>query len=151
ACAGSAYPRQPPRPADALADARNNRALSLLDLGRQDEAVRAWREAVASNPTHLEAVVNLGHWAWQHGHLDDVQYLKRLTDLGRVHGDRPEYQAALAAVRRERGDHEDLGEGGPRFALADTLEMPVGVRAVVCAPGAGWALAAGMDRYLRTI
>jgi WD40 repeat protein/serine/threonine protein kinase len=108
---GGPYPRTPPQEAALIADSLNNSALSFLDLANEREAIRCWQEAILTDPAHLETSVNLGHWQWQRGMVDDAQYVNRLTDLERTHGGRPEYWQAMAAVSADRGD-----EAGARAA-----------------------------------
>ncbi|MFH1115868.1 MAG: protein kinase [Pseudomonadota bacterium] len=58
------YPREPPDEVRLLADALNNRAVSLMDLNHREEAVGALQKAVAADPHHPEAVYNLGLLKW---------------------------------------------------------------------------------------
>jgi WD40 repeat protein len=78
AVTGTVYPRPEPKPADLRADAANNRALSLLDLGREDEAVAAWEQALAADPRHVPATYNLALIRWRLGELADTEVLERL-------------------------------------------------------------------------
>ncbi len=50
---GAPYPRTKPEAAQLLADALNNQALSLLDLGRISESEQLWQQALATDPHHL--------------------------------------------------------------------------------------------------
>ncbi|WP_347244271.1 protein kinase, partial [Thermogutta sp.] len=43
---GEPYPREKPNPLELRADSLNNYAVSMLDLGREAEAVRYWQEAL---------------------------------------------------------------------------------------------------------
>jgi len=62
--AGTAYGRPRPEPGALLADQLNNKALSLLDLGREEEAERLrWRGAI----TDLELVARLEEVRASHG------------------------------------------------------------------------------------
>ena len=62
-----AYSREVPKPAELRADSLNNRALSLLDLGNEEGALREWESAIRSNPLHVEAAYNLGLYRWRAG------------------------------------------------------------------------------------
>ncbi|WP_051183002.1 protein kinase [Nocardia vinacea] len=64
---GEPYPRSRPVAAELLADGLSNKALSLLDLGRQEEAEKAWQQAVAIDPHHLPSVYNFGLYRWRSG------------------------------------------------------------------------------------
>jgi WD40 repeat protein len=48
------------------ADSLNNRAISLLDLGKQDEAYDCWIDALDINKNHLETTLNKSYFSWQH-------------------------------------------------------------------------------------
>ncbi|KJR40074.1 serine/threonine protein kinase with PASTA sensor(s) [Candidatus Magnetoovum chiemensis] len=54
------YPRQAFESSRATADTLNNRAVSLLDLGKQDEALKLWSEGLNNQPHHPESVFNRG-------------------------------------------------------------------------------------------
>ena len=56
---GFPYPRKTPDPATLAAVDLNNRALSLFDLGQQEEAESLLEQAVAANPLCTGAVINL--------------------------------------------------------------------------------------------
>ncbi|MET9375178.1 protein kinase [Streptomyces sp. NPDC002992] len=103
--AGAPYDRPVPVAAHLRADELNNRALSLLDLGRTQEAERAFDDALAADPRHLRATYNKGLHEWRGGVLTDDEFvavLERLradtdTDPGQV-------RHVLAQVHLERGD-----------------------------------------------
>jgi len=105
------YPRQIPDILELRAESLNNKALSLLDLGREEEAERAWSEALHYNPLHLGANYNQGVRLWRRGEITDeilVQRLERVTKarndwtshylLGLVHLERGDLDAALAKL-----------------------------------------------------
>jgi len=71
---GSPYPRPAPKAAADTADSLNNRALSMLDLGKTEAAERAWATALLCEPTHLLSRYNLGlhHWHTTKAGDDDV-------------------------------------------------------------------------------
>ena len=64
---GRAYERAAPEPVRVIADGHNNRALSLLDLGREAEAMAAWEEALTVDPRHLESRYSRGLHQWRRG------------------------------------------------------------------------------------
>jgi WD40 repeat protein/serine/threonine protein kinase/transposase-like protein len=98
-----AYPRPEPRQADALADSLNNQALSLLDLGKTQEAEQAWQGALKLDSMHLDSVYNYGLFQWRRAEIDDVTLVKRVREAGA--GDEPWHAAVLAAqVELERDD-----------------------------------------------
>jgi WD40 repeat protein/serine/threonine protein kinase len=117
--AGRPYPRPAPQPAEALADGLNNRAVSLLDLNKHEEAERLWREALAAGPHHAEATYNLGLYQWRSGRLSDEAMLQRLREVCVAHpGDwRPVYLEAL--VHLDRADWPAALEALDRIVGAD--------------------------------
>ncbi|WP_053198011.1 protein kinase domain-containing protein [Streptomyces viridochromogenes] len=117
---GRPYPRPAPKEVQLRADELNNRGLSLLDLGRFEEAEAAFAEALATDPRHLEATYDSGLLRWRAG---------RLTDDALVHGiegapARPgassrAKQQLLAQVHLERGS---LAEALPLLEEAARAE-----------------------------
>ena len=102
---GEAYARAEPRPAELSADTLNNRALSLSDLGRFEEAERIWDEAQRVDSGHVESVYNCGLLQWRKGQIDDLTLKKRLGTVGA--GAEPWRAAVLSAqVELERDDCE---------------------------------------------
>lgn len=99
------YPprRSTPRPAEALADTLNNRAISLLDLGKEPEAIALWHEALAAETHHPESTWNLGILRWRQGLLDDTTLLARLRAMAASYtGDwLPQYLLALGQLEQE--------------------------------------------------
>ena len=85
------YPRSKPKAARLLADGLSNQALSLLDLGRAEEAEDLWRQAVGADPYHLPAVYNQGLHQWRAG--------RRTGEEARV---RPGGRPRRRAVRQPR-------------------------------------------------
>ncbi len=61
---GQPHARPAPRPMGLPADTLNNRALSLLDLGRADEAEKTWRAVFLTDPHHAEATYNHTLYGW---------------------------------------------------------------------------------------
>ena len=100
------YPRQEPKAAAIMADGLNNRAVSLMDLGKSNEAESAWQRALAVDPQHLQSVYNLGLLQWRGGRIDDVTTARRLRGAGASAA--PWRVAVLAAQRTlESGDAEE--------------------------------------------
>jgi len=101
---GKPYPRKAPKPAELLADSRNNRALSLLDLGKIEEAKQEWEQALQDDPQHLEAMYNRGLVLWREAKLTDDALVQQLETVRASQGDRWQVMYLLALVHRERGD-----------------------------------------------
>lgn len=103
---GEAYPREEPKPAELLADSLNNRALSLLDLGRKEEAERLLDEAMDADAHHLEATYNLGLLRWRSGRMPDDVLVTRLAEVCTSHSSTWRDKHLLGLVHLERGDTE---------------------------------------------
>jgi WD40 repeat protein/serine/threonine protein kinase len=74
------YPRREPKGGRGSADGMNNRAVSLVDLGRLAEAGTLWRRALEAEPQHVEATYNAGLAAWGTGRLADDELRRRMDE-----------------------------------------------------------------------
>jgi len=101
---GREYQRAAPRPDLATADNLNNRAVSLLDLDRRDDAETLWARALAIDPHHPESIYNHGLLLWRSGRLDDETLLKRLVEADRSRPGEPGGGRLQALVHLERDD-----------------------------------------------
>ncbi|KES04102.1 hypothetical protein BU52_27020 [Streptomyces toyocaensis] len=105
--AGHPYPRPVPVPAELRADELNNRALSLLDLGRPAEAAETFQRATAADPHHPAARYNVGLLRWRRGEITDEHLVTTLEAARAAVGAEPAAHVAdrlLAEVHLERGD-----------------------------------------------
>jgi WD40 repeat protein len=114
---GRPYPRTPPAPARPRADELNNRALSLLDLGRPGEARDAFDEALAADPRHLEASFNRGLLRWRTGEATDDVLIEDLRAAQANGADPARVRHLIDLVERERGP------SSPRFTIPVTREL----------------------------
>ncbi len=78
---GNVYPRPEPNIAELIADDLNNRALSLMDLGQEEEALQLWNEALKKQPQHPEATYNRGLYLWRTGKVNDDQLIANLESI----------------------------------------------------------------------
>lgn len=101
---GQTYPHARPIAADLLADERNNRGLSLLDLRRPAEAAKAFEVAITTDPRHLEATYNYGLHQWRSGAITDDVLISKLEAARTASGDSWLARYLLAEVHLERGD-----------------------------------------------
>jgi WD40 repeat protein/serine/threonine protein kinase len=101
---GAPYPRTNPERATLLADALSNHALSLLDLGREDEAERAWAAALRADPQHPHASFNRGLHHWRAGRLGGDELAQRLEQVRVSHPGAWLDAYLLGRVQLERGD-----------------------------------------------
>jgi hypothetical protein len=131
---GQSYPREAPKPTEMLADSLNNRAISLLDLGKEEEAASWWWKALQADSHHLEATFNYGYWRWLKAQLADHDYVTQMQGLGsRLENDR-EYWNCQAWIHLERGDLKAIEHirkagravGGKVAELANAPDRSVG-------------------------
>ena len=73
---GEPYTREAPRAAELRADALNNRAVSLWDLGSEEAAFAAWAEALKLDGQHPEAIYNKGLLEYRRGKVTDLEVVK---------------------------------------------------------------------------
>jgi WD40 repeat protein len=123
---GAEYHRAEPIPTEALADTLNNRAVSLLDLGKQEEALKAFNEALRLHPGHVEATYNRGVTLWRTAQVTDVNITSDLKILRRAQPDhwRPAY--LLGLVNLEMTDKESAVQSlGKAIELGGEDEVAV--------------------------
>ena len=82
---GQEYPRRPPRAGQDTADSLNNRAISLLDLGKRQEAERCWTMALKADPHHIETSFNQAMHDWKYHSAADDEVYRRMEEVGRAH------------------------------------------------------------------
>jgi WD40 repeat protein len=98
------YPREIPRSGRDTADSLNNRAISLLDLGRAKEAEALWDQALKAQPHHVEATYNLGLIKWRKGVITDEDLARDMMEAIRSHQGSPAALYLRALVHLERDD-----------------------------------------------
>lgn len=76
---GNAYPRPMPKAAADTADSLNNRALSMLDLGKAEEAERLWEAALQTDLSNFRCHYNYAVTLWNSLKIDDVELYSRIT------------------------------------------------------------------------
>ncbi len=108
---GVAYPRERPKAVDLRGDSLNNKALTLLDLGKTEDAVDAWQEALRIDTHHPEAMYNYHLLQWrQSSELDDLEFVQKLEGViaSQPGSWKPYYH--LIEVHLERGDSEAISQ-----------------------------------------
>lgn len=151
ALAGRPYPRKEPKAGRGSADSLNNRAVSLVDLGRAGDAGVLWRRALEAEASHLEATYNAGLAAWAQGRLPDPELLRQMEEacashaghpralqlLGRVHLALGQPAEALAALERASalagGDRVEDDLAAARTGMPPPLRTLRGLPGPVCA------------------
>lgn len=118
---GTAYERPAPEAARLLSDGLSNQALSLLDLGRIEEAEQLWRDALGIDPHHLPSVYNFGLHRWRSGGRTGEELVTDIEAALAADRDTPAGQGALllGAVQLERHENDRAGELLREAASAD--------------------------------
>jgi WD40 repeat protein len=115
---GEPYPRKEPSAGEDMADSLNNRAVSLVDLGKQEEALQLWEKALQLEAQHPESTYNRGLILWRLGRINDNTLVRELewvrnlhlgdwaTDyhLGLVHLERDDCEAAIKTLESIPGE-----------------------------------------------
>jgi len=126
------YPRRNPKARRLLGDALNNQGVSYATLGQDSRAQRAWEEALANDPRHIEATFNLAIFRWQYRGWGNAETLARMEEI--LRGDAPPWKArhlagklclaigewpkALEHLRSAHGGSEGMPEVARDFAVA---------------------------------
>ncbi len=80
------YPRQQPKDGNGTASSLNNQAISLLDLGKSDEAVQTWQNALMIDPQHFETTYNYLWFQWQFQGLPEAELLAKVESYHQSSG-----------------------------------------------------------------
>ena len=172
---GEEYARPEPKAAELLADGLNNRAVSLLDLGHQEEAERLLERVLQTDPHQLEATYNRGLVLWRSGKMTDEVLVRQLEEVRKIHEGEWRVEYYLGLVHMERGDGESAakileeasrrapqeeeiqralavvrGTEGNWHCWVSTLEGHTNwVNSVSISPDGRWGLSGGRDETLR--
>ena len=171
---GEAYLRETPDAPKLQADALNNRAISMLDLGRVVEAERLFGQALAQDPYHPQASYNRGLHSWRKVEGTDDAIVKALEHsranrpddwnvpylLGLVHLERCDAEGAmnaLFAAEKLSGCAEvQLALATARRIYASASNRPrtfeghsAGVRSIALNADGAWAVSGGADSTVR--
>ena len=101
---GNVYPRQEPVATELKADGLNNRAASLLDLGRQDEADKLLEEAWECHPWHPQVAHNRGLLLWRAGQITDTDLINHLEEVCKTRPDDWVAAYSMGLIQFERGE-----------------------------------------------
>lgn len=117
---GKPYPRPAPRAGTQRADALNNKAVSLWNLGFGQKAFDAWREASKLDGLHPETVYNRSMIQWSQGQIDDGELLSKLNQIKSA---APHLGTYLAYYHLHRGSPQEA-----EAELKQALEHPLAAR-----------------------
>ena len=95
---GIPYDRKPPKAELASAEVLNNRAISLFELGKQQEAEILWQQAMALAPGQLETRFNNLLYEWRTGRCTDIVVIRSLMELMEKENRSPQSRYLLAGV-----------------------------------------------------
>ena len=101
---GEPYPRYQPKMKTVLADTLNNRAISMVDLSKENEALELFDQAIAAQSTHPAALYNCNLFLWRSARLTDLDVLKVLTNNLKELPESWQTYYYLAHIHIERGD-----------------------------------------------
>lgn len=121
---GKVYHREMPRAVDLRADSLNNKALSMLAMGKQAEGERTLKEALEIDLIHPEATYNQALLQWQRGEIDDLEIVSRLDKVLGALPDRWPTAYLLSLVHMQRGDFTaslDVLEGMETYPGVQTI------------------------------
>ncbi len=113
---GKSYRRSVPRPAELRSDALNNRAVSLLDLGKREEAISLWAKALKLDVYHPESVYNKALLEWVDCMITDDEAIRRLEEIKHASARANLY---LAMIHLERAAADKAEE-----ALEEAIQEP---------------------------
>ncbi len=113
---GGVYPRTEPQDSQDTASSFNNRAVSLLDLGRNRKAFQLWDRALKLHPNHPESTFNRGLLLWRAARKTDQELLREMEDTRKqqegawlgfyltalVHMESNDYERALERLRNAK-------------------------------------------------
>ncbi len=102
--AGKAYGRSVPACAEASPALLNNRAVSLLDLGKRKEAEELWTRVLITDPGHIESNYNYYLHLWRAAQYTDAQLVEKLVELCRTRPDDWFAPYLCARVYMEQGN-----------------------------------------------
>jgi len=112
------YFRKHPKELKLLSDSLNNKALSLLDLGNYEEAIKVFNQALETDTYHPNATYNLGLLLWRSGQMTDDSLVKRMREvstshsgdwlpfylLGQIHLERADLKEAVNVLEEIKGE-----------------------------------------------
>ncbi len=107
---GQDYARKEPKAAELRADNLNNKALTMLDIGKPDAAEELLREALRLDNMNPGVTYNLSLLEWRRGDIDDLVAAGRLQQILSTSSKKWPAAFLLAQIAAERGAFQDAIE-----------------------------------------
>lgn len=121
---GENYRRKEPKAGKGTANSLNNWAVSLLDLGKTEQANKMWEEALKAEPHHLQSTYNRNLTLCRSGGMTERDAVGELEQAFKSHPDNwlgpyllmhmnlefAEYEDAGAILKKVRPEYEDREE-----------------------------------------
>ncbi len=101
---GMPFPRLRPVSATWTPESINNRAASMLDLGKPNDAAQLLNQAAEMQPWHPEVTYNQSLLTWRSGRMTDLEAVEKLETLAKTRAQSAVPLYALGLVQRERGN-----------------------------------------------
>lgn len=101
---GAPYPRAEPQTETVVADTLNNRAVSMMDIGKDADAAQLFEEAIRAEATHSAAVYNRSLFLWRKARITDQEAVAALQQNQKNLPGSWEPAYFLALLHLERGD-----------------------------------------------
>jgi WD40 repeat protein/serine/threonine protein kinase len=118
------YARPQSTAAKAIADDLNNRAVSLLDLGDKEAALRLFDEALRIQSQHVEATFNRGLVIWRSGVIGDEVLLADLAEVKKTHPTDWKVEYLIGQIQLERDDLDAAWSAFERAAELTEVARP---------------------------
>jgi WD40 repeat protein/serine/threonine protein kinase len=115
---GVAFPRLRPVSATWTPESINNRAASMLDLNKPDEAEKLLGQAAAIQPWHPEVTYNQTLLAWRAAKITDLTAVGHLETLVKTRQQSAAAHYAMGLLQRERGNPQSAMD-----SLEDALRI----------------------------
>lgn len=122
---GVPYQRSDMKTGELLANGLNNRALSIVELGKRDEALKLWEEALQVKPGHVNSTYNHGLALWRSARITDDELVRRMTEVCASHPGNRYAQCLLALVGLERGEFVQATRILEKFAEEQQIQNAI--------------------------
>jgi WD40 repeat protein/serine/threonine protein kinase len=163
------YPRKEPKATELRADNLNNKALTMLDIGKPEVAEALLREALESDSMHPAATYNLSLLEWRRGDINDLVAADRLKQiistssikwptaylLAQIEAERGAFQEAIKFLQDIETEPEalkllnQLQTKNSKVGLIHTFERSHGyITAVKFSKDARWAITGTVNGYI---